>query len=284
MAVFKNDILPASVYNSLPNIRDVFNVHEVNAADIADLKNLLMKHDLPDSVRIKLVHIHFLMQEGEVFATRDIMTPKHGSVAIMEPVIASQQQLYGYHFFVDDEGNLSAYEYMEEPGVDLSGHHDFIQEFCQLVRERGLQRKLGLSIRHGENSTSTQELEYAAKRMCIDVPYEIPMPYSEDSFHTMTEFFRDWPIDSEGREPRQHPTKSCGHYTHHKHTDRPHKHDDNDGLSDGGTASDDDSSDGEFMDGLYVRPGLSLGIELAGTKLDKSSDLYDVVACVVNRS
>ncbi|EEQ35352.1 conserved hypothetical protein [Microsporum canis CBS 113480] len=254
MAVLKNDILPAVIYNTLPNIRNVFDVPYANSVDIADLKNLLNKYNLSDRVRIKLVHIHFRLKEGEVFAAQDIHTPNHGSITIMRPLPAFQHRsLYGYHYFVDDQGNLSAYE-------------------------------------HAMDNVSTHELEYPAKRTCIDVPYEVPLPYSKDSFDTMTEFIRDWPMNSEGFEvvgdsgvARQQPTKSHTHHVHHKHTDRhTDSHEDNDGLSDGATISDQDSLDGETMDGLYVRGGLPREIELAGDKLDQSSGLYEIVSYIVD--
>lgn len=199
MAILKNDILPADVYNTLPYIDDVTQIPHDNAADISDLKQLLVKYKLPDNVRIKLVHIHFKLKEGEVFAARDVKIPKQGTVNIMQAIPVSQHApLYGYHFYVDKEGNLSAYEYMEAPGPDISEQRAFLEEFCQLVQNRGLQHKLGLSIRHTENDESTNELEYPAKRACIDVPDTVPLPDHERIFETMTEFLRDPPfVDSE---------------------------------------------------------------------------------------
>ncbi|KAK0635731.1 hypothetical protein B0T17DRAFT_517077 [Bombardia bombarda] len=243
----------------------------------------------PTEFGSKLVHIHFHLKDGEVFAARDIQVPRHGVINIMQPLIASEHpSLYGYHYFVDDDGNLSPYEYMEAPGPDLSGHHAFIKEICQLIQERGLQRKLGLSLRHTDDTASTHELEYAAKRTCIDVPFEIPLPYSEDSFNTMTEFIRDWPVNSDGLEIvgdpgviRQRQTKSHLHHVHHRHTDRHvDSLDYNDGLSDGATISDGEFWDDEGMAGLCVNDGLTREVSLAGTKLDQSSELYDVVSYI----
>lgn len=292
--MIKNDILPAAIYNTLPNIRDVFNVPEANLADIADLKHLLKKHNLSDRVRIKLVHIHFRLEEGEIFSAREIKVPKHGSINIMQPLLASQHQpLYGHHYFVDDQGNLLAYEYMDAPGPDLSGQQSFIQEFCQLIQERGLRRKLGLSLRHAGDNFASHELEYPAIRTCIDVPIEIRLPYSEDSFNTTTEFMQDWPMSPEGFEVvgesgavRQVPNH-YQHYTHHKHYTHCQRTDDDNGLFDGTTNSDKDFSGGEAMDGLYIRYGVSglpLNIELAGIKLDQSSGLYEIVSYINNNA
>jgi len=285
MAILKNDILPADVYNTLPHIDDVTQIPHDNAADITDLKQLLVKYKLPDNVRIKLVHIHFKLKEGEVFAARDVKIPKQGTVNIMQAIPVSQHApLYGYHFYVDKEGNLSAYEYMEAPGPDISEQRAFLEEFCQLVQDRGLQHKLGLSIRHAENDESTNELEYPAKRACIDVPDSVPLPYNERIFETMTEFLRDPPfVDSEelkaagDLEVIKQITKSCAHHKHCKHTD-PKNNDNGDGLSDGASASDEDVSDYGGKDGLFVTDGLSREIKLGGSKLENSSELFEIVS------
>jgi len=289
MATLKEDILPAEIYNTLPNIRAVFDVPEANASDVADLKDLLAKHELSDRVRIKLIHIHFRLKDGEVFTARDLEVPKHGSISIMQPlVVAEHPNLYGYHFFVDNEGNLTAYEYMEAPGPDLSDKKDFIEEFCQMIVERGLQHKLGLSLRHAEDNVSIHELEYGAKRTCIDVPYEIPLPYNEHSFNTTTEFVREWPKNPEGfqivgetGELRQ-LTKSHKHHSHCRHTDPRHADpaEYNEGLSDGATDTDDELSVSGGWDGLYFTNELPREIELAGSKLDPTSGLFEIVSYV----
>ncbi|ESZ92688.1 hypothetical protein SBOR_6949 [Sclerotinia borealis F-4128] len=266
MAILKNDILPAGVYNTLPYINDVTQIPHDNAADISDLKQLLVKYKLPDNVRIRLVHIHFKLEEGEVFAARDVKIPKHGTVNIMQAIPVSQNaSLYGYHFYVDKEGNLSAYEYMEAPGPDISEQRAFLEEFCQLVQDRGLQHKLGLSIRHAEND-------------------EVPLPYNERSFETMTEFLRDLPVvDSEKFEAAgdlegiKQITKSHTHHKHCGHTDSQHN-DNRDGLSDGASASDQDVSDYGGKDGLFVTDGLSREIILGGSKLENSSELFEIVS------
>jgi len=183
MTIPKNDILPAVVYNTLPYINEVTQIPHDNAADIADLRQLLVKYKLPDNVRIKLVYIHFKLEEGEVFAARDVKIPKHGTVNIMQAIPVSQHaSLCGYHFYVDKEGNISAYEYMEAPGPDISEQRAFLEEFCQLVQDRGLQHKLGLSIRHAENDESTHELEYPAKRACIKRLFVFRRQYQAGDF------------------------------------------------------------------------------------------------------
>lgn len=72
MAVLKSDMLRAAVYNTILHIRYLHDVPEANAADIADVKQLLLKHHVSDRVRIKLAHRRFRLKDGEVFAAPDI--------------------------------------------------------------------------------------------------------------------------------------------------------------------------------------------------------------------
>jgi hypothetical protein len=280
MAILKHDLLPASVYNTLPNIRELYHVPEANKPDIADLKALLDKHGLGDKVHIKLVHIHFLLEEGEVFAARHVKVPKHGNISIMQPVISSNhKELFGFHYYVDDDGNLSAYEYMERPGPSLTGHDAFIEEFCQVIKARGLQRKFGLSLRHTEIKASIQELEYPAARTCIDVPSAIKIPEGPDSFSTMTEFRRS-PRGGNMLPPKQ----SCGHWSHHKHPAPPPaaaKYPQIPGLvaDDSGPGEEDEIHEKHGdIDGLHVIFEVPRKIELAGTGLEPSSDLFGLVS------
>jgi hypothetical protein len=104
---------------------------------------------------------------------------------------------------------------------------------------------------------------------------------------------QDWPMSPEGFEVvgesgavRQVPNQ-YQHYTHHKHYTHCQRTDDDNGLFDGTTNSDKDFSDGEAMDGLYIRYGVSglpLDIELAGIKLDQSSGLYEIVSYINNNA
>lgn len=54
MAISQQDFFPLSTYNTLPNIRDVFDVPKTNSDDLNFLKGLLDKYDLSSKVCIKL--------------------------------------------------------------------------------------------------------------------------------------------------------------------------------------------------------------------------------------
>ncbi|KAK3627471.1 hypothetical protein LTR22_022747 [Elasticomyces elasticus] len=303
MAVLINDILPSAVYNTLPHIDDVMRVPEENANDIADLTALLERYKLDDRVRIKLIHIHFHLKEGEVFAARDVTVPNFGLTNIMQAVPAKKHQpLYGHHYFVNSDGDLAAYEYMSQPGPDISQYRSFIREFCQIVRKRRLQHKLGLSLRHAKQVHGTSELEYPGKRTCIDVPAEVPLPYSSHGFDTTTEFSRESATiknslkNEQGTElAKQHLPGKCNVYCKYSK----HRFDEAElGLSDGNTTIDNDSSDGHITSdtddsesssdhddfdrghGLYVIDRRSRQINLAGRKLDSRAALYKIVSFV----
>jgi hypothetical protein len=312
MAALKNDILPAAIYNTLPHIHNMEEIPVKHAHDIYDLSALMKKYNLGDRVRIKLVHIHFQLKEGEVFAARDVVVPKIGACNIMQAVpVQLFQPLYPHHYFVNDNGDLAAYEYMSQPGPDLSQHPAFVHEFCQFVRERSLQRTLGLSLRHSDRLIATNELEYPEKRVCIDVPTEVPLPDQLNSTDTTTEFVTSLITEAE----RDHAGK-CSSYTSHHHCStyrKRHRYDvaeeasfksagseepSNDQTSFGsdsgdgdttGSSDDSDSSssvnhdssdDSDFEEGLSVTNGISREIKLAGLKLDPGAGLYKVVSCV----
>ncbi|KAK3675090.1 hypothetical protein LTR78_005024 [Recurvomyces mirabilis] len=315
MAVLKDDILPAAVYNTLPHIDNMKKVPVKNADDIRDLSALLQKYKLGDRVRIKLIHIHFQLKEGEVFAARDVIVPKIGPCNIMQAVPARQSQpLYGHHYFVNTDGDLAAYEYMSQPGPDMSQHQTFVREFCKLVQERHLQHTLGLSLRHSELFHATNELEYPVKRVCIDVPAEVPLPYELTSFDTTTEFLMASFTD-DGSEPvaRTFGTKHVHHshctyrrrrqlddaeeeFSDSKEFDGKDSSDDHttssSDASDGHTTASSDDSDLDFSgeyddsydsdptDGLCVTNGPPRQIKLAGLKLEPGAGLYKIVSVV----
>lgn len=297
MVLIKNDILPAAVYNTLPHIDSVENVSKDHAGDIAELTALLAKHKVDDRVSIKLIHIHFELKEGEVFAARDISVPGFGDTNIMQAVPARRDQpLYGYHYYVNGDGNLAAYEYMSQPGLDLSRHPEFVREFCELVRKRRLQKKLGLAVRHTEQTRAISELEYPSKRACLNVPAEVPLPHSQHSIDTTTEFVSTAAGGKGG---------NCGRYC--RYTKRRYQASewsdssstvDNDSSDSHSDSSSGDSEIGSGHDnfdigmgdhdfdpglGLFVVDGPPRQISLGGRKLHKGTGLYKIVSFISDR-
>lgn len=123
MALLKDDFLPSSSYNSLPNIRDVANVPETHSEGLNHLQSLLDKYDLSAKVCIKLVHIHFKLLEGEIMAFGDVNVQPYGPIHILGPTKPGlTSKFYGSHYLVDDSGQLQAWEYMTTKGPDMSKH------------------------------------------------------------------------------------------------------------------------------------------------------------------
>ncbi|PKK46972.1 hypothetical protein CI102_10341 [Trichoderma harzianum] len=138
MSLIKDDFLPSEAHNSLPYIIDNENVPHDNNQDITDLVSLFRKHQLPQGFCVKLVHKHFDTEGDEVMVSRDITVPTQG------------------------------------PGSDLHQYDDFFKELSSLVVERGLQKKLGLTIDDGEvHSRKWTEFEVPEKRGTIMIPQDV---------------------------------------------------------------------------------------------------------------
>lgn len=73
MSPLKNDILPATVYNTLPHVHRNYDVPEDNSADIADLTQLLNKHSLFNKIWVKLIYIYFLLKKDKIFISQIII-------------------------------------------------------------------------------------------------------------------------------------------------------------------------------------------------------------------
>ncbi|OTA93922.1 hypothetical protein M434DRAFT_11151 [Hypoxylon sp. CO27-5] len=183
-------VLP-STYNALPLISQVAGAPEDHSQDLQDLRELLNKHNVPKGVSVRLIHKHFDTTEGEVMVFDKIAVPGHGAVQIMKPIVPpTDNQLRGIHYFVDDNACLQAYEYGNFEVPDMSGYESFLVDFCNLVQERGLQRKFGLKLQHDEDADQTGWTEYElhAKRGTIMFPDGMPMPDGDSDYIVTTEW------------------------------------------------------------------------------------------------
>jgi len=182
MALVKNNFLPAATYNRLPFIHDMEHAAETYKEDLNYLKGLLNKHSIPRGICIKLIHIHFHLNEGEIVAFSEISAPTHGQIPFLGPMKPQPAtKVHGCHYLVDDAGDLQAFEYTTaEGGVDLATYPTFVAEFCAAVVQRGLQQKFGLAIKSGaaKNGNWT-ELDYPEKRATFLLPSHISLPQSD---------------------------------------------------------------------------------------------------------
>lgn len=189
--------------------------------------------------------------------------PPYGAITVLAPTKPKpSSKLYGSHYLVDDSGRLRAWEYMETPGPDLSEHPGFVTEFCQVITQRGLQRKFGLSVKSTAEKGGWTEFEYPEKRATFLVPDSIPCPNPEGSFETPTEWVR---------ECFRHELRDIN-YRHSRNYIHPGPRRNNSesiGLGQ-------EVPDNQFVEGITSHDGL----RLAGAKLDPESLFYALVAAI----
>ncbi|KAK0612380.1 hypothetical protein B0T17DRAFT_499845, partial [Bombardia bombarda] len=167
----------------------VTHVPEIHADDVEYLKALLRKHNIPPSVCIKLIHIHFHLEEGEIMAFQELDMLQEEKVPFLRPMLPdAAAKVYGCHYMVDDAGDLQAFEYTTiAGGANLIEHPAFVAEFCATIVQRGLQRDFGLAIKSGVTERGYwTELDYPEKRATFLLPSDIPLPESDGIVRTTT--------------------------------------------------------------------------------------------------
>lgn len=217
MSSLKDIFISSAIYNSLPYITDSAEVPTTHQKDLDDLRSLLDKHAMPAAVCLRLIHKHFDTSDDEVMVFRTIPVPHHGHIQIMGPMKFEQASpLHGMNYFVNQDGELQAYEYTTDDALDVSAYEEFFSEFRDLIIERGLQRKWGLKIgREGEEAGYT-EFEVAEKRSTIMVPLGIAVPEYEYEVTVTT----DWPAKNVPPKVKCRHCHHCKHCTHCRKTKR----------------------------------------------------------------
>jgi hypothetical protein len=259
MGKLKTDFIPVSQYNQLPLIHDMEHIAETYADDLNYLTALLDKHNLPRSVCVKLIHIHFHLDEGEIVALRELdATPYKIPFLSPTPLVNASSQVRGCHFLVDSSGDLQAFEYTTRTdGLDIAAHPAFVDEFCAAVVQRNLQDKFGLVVMAGEAGRgSWTELEFPEKRATFLLPASVALPQSPlwETRTTYTQFLSP--------KHRNRPGTS------YQHTEYTHTVD-----ADGDQPSNDKPP---YVPGVTTKGGLSL----SGVSLDPSSKFYSVVSAI----
>jgi hypothetical protein len=174
----KNSFVSSATYNTLPRLYEVAAVPKDHADDLNALRALLVKHSIPSSVSVRLIHKHFETTDGEVMTFKEVSVPSHGTVYSLGPLNPTQEslQLRPVHYYIDESGSFQAYEYTSAEVLDLSGYQSFLAEFGTLVIERGLQRKLGLKLNSKMDETGWAEFEFRDNRTTIIIPDGMPIP------------------------------------------------------------------------------------------------------------
>jgi hypothetical protein len=192
MAILKDTMVSSTTYNSLPHIGEVLDVPKDESESLEILRALLVKHNTPSGVSIRLIHKHYDTEEGEVMAFKRLTVPSYGPIEVMQPVSTTNAfNLKGLHYFVDNDGSLQAYEYTSHSVADLSDYQPFVREFCRTVKKMGLQHKFGIKLRSGLSNISCTEFEFPAQKSTILIPEGLPMLVDESKGRTATEWYAD---------------------------------------------------------------------------------------------
>jgi len=259
MGVVKNTYPSASLYNRIPFIHDMGHVAEAHADDLSYLRNLLDKHDMPTNVCVKLIHIHFHLNEGEILAVRELNAPPYGKIPFLEPTTPDVAgKIHGCNYIVDDSGDLQVFEYTTiEGGPDLAAHPAFVAEFCDAVVQRGVQHKFGLAINWGAAARgSWMELDFPEKRATFLLPAYASLPQNDRLvFRTTITKFPSLKTERDGN-------KKGATHIHVEHTWGDSLHDDLDGE--------------EPADGLSTKNGL----HLTGIPLEPGTAFYTVASAI----
>jgi hypothetical protein len=218
MAFPDHSIISSADYNNLPHIADASQVPIDHSVDLQELRSLLVKHNVPNHVCIRLVHKHFDVNPGEIMMIKSLDIPNRGHLSVLRPQeAAANAATYGIHYMVDNDGQLRPYEYSTSPVPDLSPLKSFLAEFCQAVLQRGLQKKLGLKFSSdmGPGKVGWTEFEFPNDRSTMMIPSGWPTPEGDYDFNVATEFHANAEEDEEGC---SHTSTKCVHCTHsYKH-------------------------------------------------------------------
>lgn len=216
MAFLIDSLVPSTTYNKLPHVGDVRDAPVDHAQDLKDLGELLIKHQVPKNVVIRLIHKHFDTKDGEVMVFETIDIPGHGKVKTMQPVATADNKalLRGINFFVNDEGRPQAYEYgrYDLPELDIES---FLDDFCSMVVQRGVQHKFGLSIRSDDQieRVAWTEFEFPLRRSTIMLQASMPKPEANGAWSVNTEWdgIVRVPTDCSHVKTCRHGSTTCNH-------------------------------------------------------------------------
>ncbi|KAI1453990.1 hypothetical protein F4805DRAFT_441192 [Annulohypoxylon moriforme] len=138
--------LPSAEYNKLPHIDDMKDAAADNPKAHAILLGIIAAHGLADKFSIHLVHKHFDIPEGRVMVYETVQGKTHGDFVLCSPREPQKcPNLRGLYFKADIGGNMAAYEFTTEPGMDLSAHESFVTKFATAVLELGVQDTFALT-------------------------------------------------------------------------------------------------------------------------------------------
>ncbi|KAI1159533.1 hypothetical protein F5B18DRAFT_655568 [Nemania serpens] len=138
--------LPSAEYNKLPNIDKMADAAANNAKAHAILLGVIAAHGLADKFSVHLTHKHFDLPEGRVMVYEMVKGKSHEDFILCSPRIPQKTpNMRGLYFKAALDGNMIAYEFTTNPGMDLSDHKDFVAKFATAVLELGVQDVFALT-------------------------------------------------------------------------------------------------------------------------------------------
>ena len=156
-------------FNALPSIEDSNSVMQERCTDetLSRLCNIFLKHKVHQTFGFALVHQHFELREDEKLVNCGNVAVPVREGSIMDSVAAT-----GWAF---DREKIIPYEFSTEAAhIDMNQHHEFLNEFRNLLDSHGLSKHIGLctldSIADASNGPT---MEFTSGRANITLPFDL---------------------------------------------------------------------------------------------------------------
>lgn len=153
-----HDLLPASLYNDLPQVEDQTPIPD---AVLSNLGKLFMSYDMQDRLGVSLLHRHFDLDAGEVMVHKGLRcSPKNLSNKV--------NNLAGASFYLSG-GYFRAFEYDTDEPLELEER--FLSDVASYLASNGLAGHVVLSKLDREYNRLMETLdEETRSHICTSVP------------------------------------------------------------------------------------------------------------------
>lgn len=195
-ALLQETPLPSAEYNSLPHIDSMSDAAAKHVKAHAVLLGLITAHGVAHTFSVHLVHKHFDIPEGRIMVYETVKaTSMHQDFVLSSPRTPEKcPNARGLYFKAAPGGNMIAYEFTTDPGVDLSAHEDFVAAFAKAALEMGVQDIFALTaVSICPEKTILTEFELAQALSTILVSDASWLPEADVAASTTT----DWIAEDE---------------------------------------------------------------------------------------
>ncbi|KAI0014498.1 hypothetical protein F4779DRAFT_632823 [Xylariaceae sp. FL0662B] len=142
--------LPATTYNCIPLVYDNSREAAKHQAARTYLQYLIDTSGLSTVLSVHLIHRRFNLPENHVMVYTSLKGNSCPNFILGSPCNPEKvESPRGLHFMAGPKGkgNMLAYEYTTEPGVDLSGQENFVAVFAAAVIGLGVETIFGLTAK-----------------------------------------------------------------------------------------------------------------------------------------